>query len=108
METFANPIPGIQNAKHNSELLYNAHALRKMIERHLQLEHVKQALNFQEVEMLENYPQVGRPSPECLILGRDETGRVLHILAAYPLAEVITVYEPTPPKWINPRERGKQ
>ena len=107
MDTFTNPIPMIQDAKHNDELLYNGHALRKMIERHLQLEHLRQALNSPEVEILENYPQAGRPSPECLILGRDGTGKMLHILVAYPLVEVITAYEPTPPKWTSPHERGK-
>ena len=108
METFANPIPGIQNAKHNGRLLYHSHALRRIIERRLELVHIQQALNCSEAEILENYPQVGHPSPECLILGIDGTGRALHILVAYPLTEVVTAYEPTPPKWINPRERGKR
>ncbi len=108
METFANPIPGILNAKHNGRLLYHSYALKRIIERGLELVHIQQALNCSEVEILENYPQVGRPSPECLILGMDETGKAIHILVAYPLAEVITTYEPTLPKWINPRERGER
>jgi len=108
MEAFANPIPEIQNAKHSGRLLYHNYALRRMIERRLELVRIQQALNCPEAEILENYPQVGRPSPECLILGMDGTGRALHILVAYPLAEVITVYEPTAPKWISPRERGKR
>jgi len=108
METLDNPIPVIQNAKHNGRLLYHDYALRRMIERHLESVHIQQALNCSEAEILENYPQVGRPSPECLILGIDEAGKTIHILVAYPLAEVITAYEPTLPKWINPRERGKR
>ena len=107
METFANPIPGIQNAKHNGSLLYHSYALKRMLERHLTLEQIEQALNFSEAEILENYPQIGRSSPECLILGVDGVGKSIHVLVAYPLAEVITAYEPTSPKWINPRERGK-
>lgn len=108
MEAFDNPIPAIQNAKHNGELLYNSHALRRMLERHLKLEHIQQVLNCSKAEIIENYPQIGRPSPECLILGIDENGRALHVLIAYPQFEVITAYEPTLPKWINLRERGKQ
>jgi len=108
METLVNPIPAIQNAKHNGELLFHSYALRRIIERRLELVHIQQALNCSEAEILENYPQVGRPSPECLILGKDGTGRALHVLVAYPQVEVITAYEPTPPKWINPRERGKR
>ncbi len=107
MESFANPLPEIQNAKHNGELLYHSYALKRMLERHLTLEQIKQALDSSEAEILENYPQIGRASPECLILGVDEAGKAIHILVAYPLAEVITTYEPTPPKWISLRERGK-
>ena len=99
---------GIQNYKHNGTLLYHDYALKRMIKRGLGVDDVQQALDCPEVEILENYPQVGRPSPECLILGVDDSGRALHILVAYPLAEIITTYEPTAPKWINPRERGER
>ncbi len=108
METFANPIPGIQNAKHNGELLYCGHALQKMLERQLRAEQIEQALNSSGLEILENYPQVGRPSAECLILGTDGEGRSLHILVAYPSAEIITAYQPSLPKWLTPRERGNR
>ena len=108
METFANPLPEIQYAKHNGELLYNSYALKRILERHLTLEQIEQALDFSGAEVLENYPQVGRLSPECLILGVDGVGKSIHILVAYPLAEVITAYEPTLPKFINPRERGER
>jgi len=108
MEAFANPLPEIQYAKHNGELLYNSYALKRMLERHLTLEQIEQALNFSEAEILENYPQIGRPSPECLILGVDGVGKSIHVLVAYPVAEVITAYEPTPPKFTHPRERGER
>jgi len=102
-----NPIPLIKNAKHDGEILYCYHALLKMSERQLKVDQIEQALNSQEVEVLEIYPQIGRPSPECLILGKNGGERFLHILVAYPNIEVITTYEPKPPKWLNPWEREK-
>lgn len=108
MEGLGNPIPGIQEAKHNGTLIYNPHGLRRMLERNLTMDCVLQALDCPRVEILENNSKIGRQSPDCLLLGTDGTGRVLHVLVAYPQAEVITVYEPTLPKWINPRERAKR
>jgi hypothetical protein len=108
MESFTNPIPDIQDAKHKDELLYNSYALRRMLQRDLSVDCVKEALDCPSVEILENYPKIGRPSPECLMLGVDDTGKAVHILVAYPVAEVITAYEPTLPRWVNPRERAKR
>ncbi len=106
MDTLENPIRVVQQVKHGSGLLYNSHALRRMIQRNITTKQVEQALDCREVEILRNYPQTGRPCAECLILGEDEGRRYLHILTAYPMVEVITAYEPTPPKWITPKERG--
>lgn len=107
MEPLKNPLPNIEDAKHDGKLQYCGYALRRMIERGFRTEQIETALNWADVEVLENYPQAGRPSPECLILGRDGTGKFIHILVAYPVAEVITVYEPTLPKWKNHRERNR-
>ena len=107
MDTLSNPIPVIQNAKHSGELLFCAHALQKMMQREISVDQIEQVLDCSGVEILEVYPQIGRPSSECLILGVDRGGKSLHIVVAYPMAEVITTYEPTSPKWMTPRQRGK-
>ena len=107
MNILSNPIPVIQNAKHSGELLFSYHSLRKMIQRQISVDQIEQALDCSGVEIIENYPQIGRPSSECLILGVDRGGKSLHIVVAYPMAEVITTYEPTLPKWITARQRGK-
>lgn len=108
MNQLDNPIPAIQNAKHDGRLFFTGHALRRMFERYIKVEHVEEALNCSNVELLENYPQTGRPQPECLILGIDGHRRSLHVVVAYPVIEVITTYEPAPPKWNNPRQRGER
>ena len=58
-------------------------------------------------QLLEDYPDWWL-GPSCLIYGRTERGRDLHIVASYsglPVT-IITVYEPRPPKWITPTLRG--
>ena len=105
MESLENPIPTMQQFKHDIGLLYHSHALLRMIQRDITTEQIEQALDNSKVEIIRNYPRAGRPCPEYLILGEDESGRSLHILTAYPMVEVITAYEPVPPKWVNPRER---
>jgi hypothetical protein len=105
LETLENPISVIQQAKHGVGLLYNGHALLRLIQRNITTEQIEQALNCHDVEIIRNYPRTGRLCAECLILGKERGGKHLHILVAYPTIEVITAYEPTPPKWINPRDR---
>ena len=106
METLSNPLPPIQDLKHERRLLYNPHALVRMIQRSLTTDQLEAAINSLESEILRVYPASGRQSAECLILGKDNEGRFLHILVAYPPGEVITSYEPSPPKWKTPREKG--
>jgi len=108
MGTLENPLPNIEDAKHNGQLRYCSHALQRMIERGFRVAQIETALNCTDVQVIENYPEVGRPSPECLILGVDGNGKFIHVLVAYPIAEVITVYEPTLPKWKNPKERNRK
>jgi mitochondrial fission protein ELM1 len=58
-------------------------------------------------QILEDYPDWWL-GPSCLIYGRTETERDLHLVASYselPIT-IITVYEPRPPKWLTPTQRG--
>jgi hypothetical protein len=58
-------------------------------------------------QLLEDYPDWWL-GPSCLIYGRTEAGRDIHIVASYSQLPVtiITVYEPRPPKWLTPTQRG--
>ena len=53
-------------------------------------------------EIIEDYPD-DQPYPSCLIFGRAQSGRPLHIVCAPVMDEtlliVITTYEPDPGKW---------
>jgi hypothetical protein len=57
--------------------------------------------------VLENYPEHRRGAC-CLLYGRAANGRHLHVVCttAQPVLIVITVYEPRPPRWITPTQRG--
>lgn len=58
--------------------------------------------------VLENYPEAPR-GPKCLVSGRAMSGRPVHVVCTTGRADVlfiVTVYEPKPPKFISPTERG--
>jgi hypothetical protein len=62
-------------------------------------------------ELLEDYPDDLR-GHSCLMLDTAEDGRPLHvvltILAQIEEVLIITVYVPTPPKWLDPRTRASR
>lgn len=107
----ANPLPVIQEAKHTGVLRYSKHSLEQTIERRISTDHVEDALDCRDVAVLEHYPADGRVpgnmSPSCLVLGWNSDRRPIHVIIAYQAIEVVTVYEPTPPKWVTPTQRGR-
>ncbi|CAG0965468.1 hypothetical protein ANRL3_01156 [Anaerolineae bacterium] len=64
----------------------------------------------QSGEILEDYPE-DRRGHSCLILGFTTSGQAIHsvwTILTDGRARLITVYLPQPPKWIDPRSRGKK
>ena len=61
-------------------------------------------------EILEDYPEDPR-GPSALVLAYTRDGRPIHAVCAFDPGGtllVITVYEPTPPKWADERTRGSR
>jgi hypothetical protein len=57
------------------------------------------------VRLLKEYPE-DKYSPSCLIYGKTEDERNLHVQISLPPAVVvITTYEPDPREWINHKIR---
>ncbi len=83
-----------------------AHAHQEMVEDNVQLADVVDVLR--RATVVENYPE-HRRGPCCLVCGEDHSGRHLHVVCttALDLTVIITVYEPTLPKWETPFRRGK-
>lgn len=81
------------------------HAQQEMVEEDIALDQLLEAIG--SAEILENYPE-HRRGPCCLIVGYTKSGRPLHVVCttAQAVLIIITVYEPKPPKWAAPTERG--
>jgi hypothetical protein len=83
------------------------HAQQEMIEENITLEEVLQAVDTGRV--LESYAEHRRGAC-CLLSGVTHKRRPLHIVCttAQPVLIIITVYEPTPPHWLTPSQRGSE
>ena len=81
------------------------HAHEEMVEEGISIADLLQAI--QRAKILEDYPEHRRGAC-CLLGGTTEAGRAMHIVCttAQPVLIVITVYEPKPPKWVTPTQRG--
>lgn len=83
------------------------HAHEEMVEEEIGIEDVLAAIRRSEI--LEHYPEHRRGSC-CLLIGVTETGRPLHLVCttAQQVLVLITVYEPKPPMWVTPTQRGRK
>ncbi|MDH7574045.1 MAG: DUF4258 domain-containing protein [Clostridia bacterium] len=96
-------ITGIQDRIRQGDYRFSDHAVRRMIERSIARQEVEQAILGGEV--IEEYPH-DKYSPSCLIFGRTQQGRPLHVQVSLPpKVVVITVYEPDPGEWLDYRRR---
>lgn len=58
-------------------------------------------------EIIENCPS-DKYRPSCLVYGKTNVGRPLHVqIALLPIISIITVYETDPGKWIDNKIRRK-
>lgn len=84
----------------------SAHARRYTTERDIGDAEIREAILVGS--LLENYPSYHKGAC-CLIYGDTRAGRPIHLVCStlLPLLTVITAYEPTPPKWLTPTQRGR-
>ena len=104
------PLETIQSKVKERDYRFTLHAGSRMIERHIAVREVEEALLSRSAELIEDYPEDPR-SPSCLILGITESGQPLHIQCTYaPNVAIITAYEPKAEEWIDWKIRrgGKQ
>ncbi len=96
-------IQPIQEAARHDRLFFTDHALRQMIKRAVtEAETVEAILSG---EIIEEYPK-DKYGPSCLLYGRTQAGRALHVLCSLPpRIRVITVYQPDPAEWLDERQR---
>lgn len=84
----------IHQAVNSGKIQWSAHALRKMLERKITREAVKQTLLTGD--FIEYYPE-DKPFPSALVLGSG-AGKFIHVVISYDDVRnklyVITAYEP--------------
>lgn len=84
---------------------WRRHAIQRSIERSITEEEVVEILLNGEI--IEEYPE-DKYGPNCLILGRTQSGRPLHVQCSLPpTIWSITLYEPDPQEWIDWRSRKR-
>lgn len=87
----------ITEAVKDGRYRYTVHGAKQKIARRLRRAEIEEALKTGEV--IEDYPE-HHYSPACLILGRTEKGKALHILCSLQeIVDIITVYEPDLTEW---------
>jgi hypothetical protein len=107
---FQNPdaIPArLRQQAGNDAIRITLHAHREMVEEDITLREVCDVLL--DATLVENYPDHKRGAC-CLVCARTFKERYVHVVCTTSLEAVIiiTVYEPKPPKWPTPYERGVQ
>ena len=99
MESYLNQssmktITKIKNQIQAGSFEFNRHAFRRIIERNISEDEIKQI--GENLEMIEDYPD-DKYSPSCLLLGFTRLGRPLHIQVSRidsEITKIITIYEP--------------
>lgn len=91
------------------DVLVTQHAHIEMVDESIRLDGVLETTASEDARILEDYP-THRRGPCCLLGGKTQAGRPLHVVCTTALSEliIITVYEPMPPKWLTPTQRGER
>lgn len=98
-------LEGIRAKAQERDYRITLHAARRMVQRHISVKEIEEAVLSAGAEVVEDYLDDPR-SPSCLILGTTGNSRPLHIQCTYPpYVSVVTAYEPRPEEWSNFRVR---
>ena len=95
----------LKRAVDERQIKISLHAAEEALAEEITRPQIEAAMR--NAELLEDYPEWWL-GPSCLVYGQTNTGRDIHIVVSYaglPVT-IITVYEPHPPKWMTPTQRG--
>ncbi len=96
-------IEEIQNRIRQKGYRFSDHSVKRMIKRNVTRHEVESTILTGEI--IEEYPD-DKYSPSCLVYGKTEIGRDLHVQISFPpIVVIITVYEPDPEEWVDCRMR---
>lgn len=92
-------IEEIHNKIRQRKYSFSDHSVKRMIKRNVTRQEVESIILAGEI--IEEYPD-DKYSPSCLIWGKTENGRDLHVQVSLPpLVVIITVYEPDQEEWVD-------
>lgn len=95
----------LQNAQdaQRARVLWSRHAITELVADDLTRCQVERAL--QRCELIEDYPALHRPLPDCLVLGWLSSEQPIHAVIAVDIERdrvfVVTVYRPNAEEWEN-------
>jgi len=85
------------------KILWSRHGIGELVNEGWLRGQVEAALETSEV--IEDYPALHRPQPDCLVLGYLTTGEPMHAVVAIDEANdrlfIVTVYKPSSEEWQN-------
>lgn len=85
---------------------FSEHSIKRMIERNITRKEIE--FSILNGEIIEKYDD-DKFQPSCLVFGKTDKKRNLHIVVSFPPRVVIvTVYEPKMNKWINYKIRKQK
>lgn len=93
----------IQQASRSGRVRWKVHSIQRRMQRlPFTLQQIEQSLA--DCEVIEDYPHLHRPLPDCLVLSFIN-GRPIHVVVAIDETHqqifIITVYQPDPGVWTN-------
>ena len=96
----------IQQCIRTETYLYSAHADKERMADNLTLTEIEEAVL--SATIIEQYADTGRGA-SCLVTGFTVLGKPVHIVVGQKgeQAVIITVYIPTPPKFLTPFKRNR-
>jgi hypothetical protein len=116
MDTHAKEIFIRQKASQNqdsaigAQVLWSRHAITEMVVDDLDRRQIERAL--QTCQVIEDYPTLRRPLPDCLVLGWLTPDQPIHAVVAVDVEQdrvlVITVYLPNDKEWKHDYRTRKQ
>ena len=88
-------------------VLITQHAHQEMVDKEITIDELLEAIAVGQI--VENYPEHRRGAC-CLLYGLSRSDRSIHIVCttAQPSLIIITAYEPKPPRWTTPTQRGRE
>ena len=99
----------LRQAFRHNQTPFTTHAARAMLHHRILSAEVVEVLEGPHVEIIEDYSTDLR-GPSCLVYGRTERGRILHVVLSVHAGWVITVYLPaeTEPETWTPDYRQRR